>query len=73
MTNEGAAIVGEEGAELLQLPRGARVTPLDKAGDTNVSINITVNPAPGMDERALADLVAERINEDVNRRAYAWA
>ena len=73
VTNEGAAIVGEEGAELLQLPRGARVTPLDKAGDTNVSINITVNPAPGMDERALADLVAERINEDVNRRAYAWA
>lgn len=29
---DGAAIVGEKGPELLNLPQGARVTPLDKAG-----------------------------------------
>lgn len=69
----GHAIVGEAGAELLQLPKGARVTPLDKVGDTNVSINITVNPAPGMDEEKLAEAVAERINDEVTRRTYAWA
>lgn len=71
VTGEGAAIVGENGPELLQLPKGARVTPLENKND--FTINIDVHPAPGMDERALADLVAERINEDVNRRAYAWA
>lgn len=69
----GHAIVGEAGAELLQLPKGARVTPLDKVGDTNVNINITVNPAPGMDEEKLAEAVAERINDEVTRRTYAWA
>ena len=69
----GHAIVGEAGAELLQLPKGARVTPLDKVGDTNVNINITVNPAPGMDEEQLAEAVAERINDEVTRRTYAWA
>lgn len=30
---EGAAVVGEAGAELINLPRGARVTPLTKDGD----------------------------------------
>lgn len=69
----GHAIVGEAGAELLQLPKGARVTPLDKVGDTNVNINITVNPAPGMDEEKLAEAVAERINDEVTRRTCAWA
>jgi len=69
----GHAIVGEAGAELLQLPRGARVTPLDKVGDHIVNIDITVNPAPGMDEEKLAEAVAERINDEVTRRTYAWA
>jgi phage-related protein len=32
ITGSGAAIVGEAGPELLQLPTGASVTPLDKAG-----------------------------------------
>ena len=70
---EGAAIVGEQGAELLQLPKGARVTPLEKAGDTTVNISIDVHPAEGMNEKELADLVAERIQEQVNRRQAAWA
>jgi len=71
VTGEGAAIVGENGPELLQLPKGARVTPLESKND--FTINIDVHPAPGMDERALADLVAERIQASVDRRAQAWA
>lgn len=70
---EGQAIVGEAGPELLQLPRGARVTPLEETKQTTVNINIDVHPAPGMDEEALADMVADRIQEQVNGRAMAWA
>lgn len=40
ITRRGAAIIGEAGPELLELPRGARVTPLSKTGNT---YNITVN------------------------------
>lgn len=32
ITTAGAVLVGEQGPEFLNLPRGARVTPLDKAG-----------------------------------------
>lgn len=71
VTGEGAAIVGENGPELLQLPKGARVTPLENKND--FTINIDVHPAPGMDERELADLVAERIQASVDRREQAWA
>lgn len=73
VTEEGAAIVGERGAELLQLPKGARVTPLDKAGDTTVNINIDVHPSEGMNEKELAEAVANRINDEVTRRRLAWA
>ena len=38
----GAAIVGENGPELLSLPRGAQVTPLDRGGITVVINNPTV-------------------------------
>lgn len=35
----GAAIVGEAGPELLELPKGARVTPLDKSGNIEVHLH----------------------------------
>ena len=38
--SSGAAIVGEAGPELLHLPKGAKVSPLDKVGGNN---NITQN------------------------------
>lgn len=69
---EGAAIVGERGAELLQLPKGARVTPLEQAAPV-VNINIDVHPSDGMDEERLAEAVADRINDEVTRRRFAWA
>ncbi len=39
----GRVMVGERGPELLDLPRGARVTPLDKAGRGDIHINIEMN------------------------------
>ncbi|MBU9724121.1 hypothetical protein [Bacillus alkalicola] len=33
ITRAGSVLVGEEGPEFLDLPKGARVTPLDRAGD----------------------------------------
>ncbi len=39
----GRVIVGEEAPEILDLPRGARVTPLDKAGSGEIVIQIN-NP-----------------------------
>ena len=44
----GSALVGEAGPELLSLPRGAQVTPLDKAGQ---SIVININDAKVFDTR----------------------
>jgi len=44
----GMALVGEAGPELLQLPRGARVTPLDRAGGGN-TYNVTVNAQQPVD------------------------
>lgn len=69
ITRGGAAIVGENGPELVQLPRGARVTPLN----SNMINNITINAAAGMNEAQLAQMVADRIQESIDRRNAAWA
>ena len=42
-------------------------------GGANNNISITVQPAPGMDEERLADLVMERMQTAVNRRAAVFA
>jgi phage-related minor tail protein len=54
---KGTVMVGEEGPELLNLPRGARVTPLDKVGG---DIVININDAKILNNRD-ASLLAERI------------
>jgi hypothetical protein len=54
----GTTLVGEEGPELLNLPRGAEVRPLDKVGDQVININI--NDAKILNNRD-ASLLAERI------------
>lgn len=43
----GTVLVGEAGPEYLTLPRGARVTPLDKAGGN--TYNVTVNASQPVD------------------------
>jgi TP901 family phage tail tape measure protein len=40
ITEPGIAMVGEQGPEILDLPGGASVIPLDKAGDGQIVINI---------------------------------
>ncbi len=55
----GLAIVGERGPELLNLNRGAEVTPLDKAG-TQIVFNITGNNISGEDD-------SRRVAEDIMR------
>jgi hypothetical protein len=46
----GLALVGENGPELLRMPRGASVIPLDSNSGGTTSIVVNVTPAPG--ERA---------------------
>ena len=46
--------------------------PAVSAGGNN-TVSITVNPAPGMDEEQLADLVMARMQDAVNRKAAALA
>lgn len=52
----GRVMVGEEGPEFLDLPRGARVTPLDKSGDTIVNMNVTVQGGAFNEERLAKEL-----------------
>lgn len=46
-----------------------------EGGTTNTwgDINVTVNGADGMDVRELADLVADRISDKIQRRRAVWA
>jgi len=49
-----------------------RMLDMMREATTGGDIYVTVNPSPGMDERALADLVADRIADKVNRRRAAF-
>ena len=42
ITSSGSAIVGEAGAELIEMPTGARVTPLDNNGDFGAKLDSIV-------------------------------
>lgn len=53
ITSSGSAIVGEEGPELLSLPRGASVTPLGGAGNTYIIENVVI---PAKDLREMQDV-----------------
>jgi hypothetical protein len=65
-TSAGTVLVGEEGPELLTLPRGAEVRPLDKTGDTYVTMNVNVTGRAADDPAALA-----RELDRLHRRATA--
>lgn len=53
-TSAGTVMVGEDGPELLTLPRGAEVRPLDKTGHTYVTMNVNVTGHAADDPAALA-------------------
>ncbi len=65
---------GEAGDEILY-GRSALMNDIKEAvkGTSNATINITVNAAPGMDENALADKVARKLQQQLNRRQAVWA
>ncbi len=71
----GAVLVGERGPELLNLPQGARVTPLEKAGDShqtiiniNMSGNITASPDAAREfAREIASYVSEFMDNERER------
>lgn len=58
----GSVLVGERGPELLNLPRGAQVSPLDRGGRGNITLNITINGSVGVDD------IGEQIVRDLKRR-----
>ena len=54
----GSVMVGEKGAEILNLPRGASVTPLDKSGSkTENHINININGTNFTVDEIIGELV----------------
>ena len=57
----GNAIVGERGPELVNLPRGAQVSPLDGSGRRALTINF-YGPVYGVDD----------FDERVNQARLAW-
>lgn len=60
----GMALVGERGPEIVNLPRGSKVTPNHKIGGNVVSININV---PAGTTSASADRIAVMTGQAVNR------
>jgi hypothetical protein len=74
--SSGTVLIGERGPELLNLPAGARITPLDKAqrGNSVVSINVEINnPVMTSKEQlneikdALVEIVSEGLNDQMAR------
>ena len=55
----GEIVIGQN--TLMNMISGA----MSRGGAAGATINIVVNPAPGMDEEQLAELVADRINEQI--------
>lgn len=73
---EGTAMVGENGPELLTMQAGkAVVQPLNSTNTTTNlgGINITVYGAPGQDVQELADIIMDEIQAATERRSAALA
>jgi len=58
--SSGMAMVGERGPEILNLPRGAQVTPLSKAG-TKITININGNISSEKDADYYANYMIKKL------------
>lgn len=62
LTRAGSVLVGEEGPEILDLPRGAQVVPLERAGSGSggVTYNVT-NPDPAVVVEMLMQRMSGRL------------
>lgn len=80
ITASGSAIVGEAGAELIEMPTGARVTPLGAGADFSSKLDTIVDmmsqfmPLIGqgqlvMDSGALVGAIAPKMDAELGRRA----
>lgn len=65
-TRSGLSWVGEEGPELLNLPRGAQVIPLDRmasGGGNTTNVNVVVNAGMGTDGAAVGEQIVNAIRK----------
>ncbi|MCD0446456.1 hypothetical protein LO763_22835 [Glycomyces sp. A-F 0318] len=73
----GLAMVGERGPEVLHLPKGAAVSPLDRlTGGSSAQVNNQIDVTVRLGDREIRDIVGVEINERnraVRRRALAGA
>ena len=63
---------GEAGRELI-VGWDALKQHLGGGGTTVINNSITVNAAPGMDERQVADAVMRRMQTEISRKGRVWA
>lgn len=76
---DGATIFGAMNGKMLGGGESGRemVISYDKlaemVGGGQTIINMTINPSQGMDENALANLIARKIQDSVNRKVAVWA
>jgi len=72
IVRRGSVLVGERGPEILNLPRGAQVTPLSNnstAGGGSVEVNIEINnPVVTTEELAeeFGNMIAEKVSTAIN-------
>ena len=69
VTKSGMTLVGEAGPELLNLPSGSSVIPLDQSSSTNVSMNNVFN----ITDKATADYAVNQIARKLQGRGVALA
>ena len=78
MSLGGLTLVGERGAELVDLPRGAMVTPNDRIGNYMqsgshvVNYSVTVNAGIGTDGAAVGAEIVRYIKEYERRNGKRW-
>ncbi len=73
--SQGSAVVGEAGPELLTMTGNqAVVQPLtNQTTNHNIGgVNLYIYGAPGQDVNELADIISERINQEVTRKEAAF-
>lgn len=73
----GATIFGERGGTLLGGGEAGKEVIMSydhyKGMGATTNVNIVVNAAPGMSETKIADMVARKIQQKVNRKGMVWA
>lgn len=65
----GMALIGEKGPELIHMPKGASVIPLDRATGGGGSATINVYPTPGMSEYTVGRIAGAAANKKLRRNA----